>query len=111
MTTFRPAAGWQIHWPQAAGFKNNKNNQRPGLPRDDSMLRLTTFLTCVVTALTCAPALAEKDGVLRVGVMNDMSGVYSDFQGAGSVLAAQLAVEDFAKQSRRKAEVLAGDHQ
>jgi branched-chain amino acid transport system substrate-binding protein len=48
--------------------------------------------------------------VLRVGVMNDMSGVYSDFQGAGSVLAAQLAAEDFAKQSRRKVEVLAGDH-
>src|SRR5215831_12878476 len=73
------------------------------------MLRLAT-LTCVVTALICAPALAEKDGVLRVGVMNDMSGVYSDFQGAGSVLAAQLAVEDFAKQSKRKIEVLAGDH-
>jgi branched-chain amino acid transport system substrate-binding protein len=71
--------------------------------------RLAT-LTCVLTALACAPALAEKDGVLRVGVMNDMSGVYSDFQGAGSVLAAQLAAEDFAKQSRRKVEVLAGDH-
>jgi branched-chain amino acid transport system substrate-binding protein len=73
------------------------------------MLRLAT-LTTVLTALTCASALAEKDGTLRVGVMNDMSGVYSDFQGAGSVLAAQLAVEDFAKLSRRKAEVLAGDH-
>jgi branched-chain amino acid transport system substrate-binding protein len=71
--------------------------------------RLAT-LTCVLTALACAPALAEKDAVLRVGVMNDMSGVYSDFQGAGSVLAAQLAAEDFAKQSRRKVEVLAGDH-
>ena len=73
------------------------------------MLRPAT-LAFVLTALTCAPALSEKDGTLRVGVMNDMSGVYSDFQGAGSVLAAQLAVEDFAKQSKRKAEVLAGDH-
>jgi branched-chain amino acid transport system substrate-binding protein len=109
MTTFSPAAVWQIHRPQAARFKNNKNNQRLGLPREDIMLRLAT-LTCVVTALACSPALAEKDGVLRVGVMNDMSGVYSDFQGAGSVLAAQLAAEDFAKQSRRKVEVLAGDH-
>jgi branched-chain amino acid transport system substrate-binding protein len=71
--------------------------------------RLAT-LTGVLTALACAPALAEKDGVLRVGVMNDMSGVYSDFQGAGSVLAAQLAAEDFAKQSRRKVEILSGDH-
>src|ERR671923_1209668 len=99
MTTFNPAAVWQIHRPQAARFKSNKNNQRLGLPREDIMLRLAT-LTCVVTALACASALAEKDGVLRVGVMNDMSGVYADFQGPGSVLAAQLAVEDFAKQSR-----------
>jgi branched-chain amino acid transport system substrate-binding protein len=73
------------------------------------MLRLAT-LTSILIALACAPALAEKDGVLRVGVMNDMSGVYADFQGPGSVLAAQLAVEDFAKQSKRRAEVLAGDH-
>jgi branched-chain amino acid transport system substrate-binding protein len=71
--------------------------------------RLATLI-CVLTALACAPALAEKDGVLRVGVMNDMSGVYSDFQGQGSVLAAQLAAEDFAKQSKRKVEILAGDH-
>jgi branched-chain amino acid transport system substrate-binding protein len=82
---------------------------RQASPREDTMLRLVTLIS-ILTALACAPALAEKDGVLRIGVMNDMSGVYSDFQGAGSVLAAQLAVEDFAKQSRRKAEVLAGDH-
>jgi len=85
-----------------------------GQPREDIMSRIIVSrlarLTCVLTALACAPALAEKDGVLRVGVMNDMSGVYSDFQGAGSVLAAQLAAEDFARQSRRKVEVLAGDH-
>src|SRR5262245_3427297 len=74
------------------------------------MFRLAT-LTSVLTALACAPALAEKHGVLRVGVVNDMSGVDSDFQGAGSVLAAQLAIEDFPRQSRRKAEVLVGDHQ
>ena len=40
-----------------------------------------------------------------------MSSVYADFQGPGSVIAAQLAVEDFAKQSKRKVEVLSADHQ
>ena len=35
----------------------------------------------------------------------------SDFQGPGSVVAAQLAVEDFAKQSKRKIEVISADHQ
>jgi branched-chain amino acid transport system substrate-binding protein len=50
-------------------------------------------------------------GTTRIGVMNDMSSVYSDFQGPGSVVAAQLAVEDFAGQSKRKVEVLSADHQ
>jgi branched-chain amino acid transport system substrate-binding protein len=110
-----PAAVSAFHWPQG---RKIKNNQLPGQPREDIMCRVMsrTILShlatsiCVLTALACPPALAEKDGVLRVGVMNDMSGVYSDFQGQGSVLAAQLAAEDFAKQSKRKVEILAGDH-
>ena len=56
-------------------------------------------------AVSCVPALAEMNGSVRIGVLNDMSGVYSDFQGPGSV-AAQLAAEDFAKQSKRKVEIL-----
>jgi branched-chain amino acid transport system substrate-binding protein len=51
------------------------------------------------------------NGAIRIGVLNDMSSVYADFQGPGSVVAAQLAVEDFAKQSKRKVEVLSADHQ
>ena len=65
----------------------------------------------LAAALIAAPALAEQNGTLRIGVMNDMSSVYADFQGPGSVLAAQLAVEDFAKQSKRKVEVTSADHQ
>jgi branched-chain amino acid transport system substrate-binding protein len=68
-------------------------------------------LGAVLLALTGSPALAEVNGVLRIGVLNDMSSVYADFQGPGSVIAAQLAVEDFAKQSQRKIEVLSADHQ
>jgi len=72
-----------------------------------------SFARPVAVALTlCAtPALAEMNGTLRIGVLNDMSSVYSDFQGAGSVLAAQMAAEDFAKTSKRKVEILSGDHQ
>src|SRR5262245_60024411 len=108
MTTFRLLRYRQIMRPRATRPRTI-GGISPVPAREDTMFRLAT-LTSVLTALACAPALAEKDGVLRVGVMNDMSGVYSDFQGAGSVLAAQLAVEDFARQSRRKAEVLVGDH-
>ena len=67
-------------------------------------------LASVLVALS-TPALAEVNGTLRIGVLNDMSSVYADFQGPGSVLAAQMAVEDFAQQSKRKVEVLSADHQ
>ena len=78
--------------------------------REVRMVRLAR-LCAVLLVLTCIPAAAEQNGVLRIGVLNDMSSVYADFQGPGSVIAAQLAVEDFAKQSKRKVEVLSADHQ
>jgi branched-chain amino acid transport system substrate-binding protein len=51
------------------------------------------------------------NGTTRIGILNDMSSVYADFQGPGSVLAAQMAVEDFAKQSKLKVEIISADHQ
>ncbi len=66
----------------------------------------TSKLAALLLALSLTPALAESNGALRIGVLNDMSSVYADFQGPGSVIAAQLAVEDFAKQSKRKVEVI-----
>ncbi len=74
------------------------------------MLRLIR-IAAFALALGGMPALAESDGTVRVGVLNDMSGVYADFQGPGSVTAAQLAAEDFAKRSKRKVEILSADHQ
>ena len=74
------------------------------------MLKPIKF-AAVLVAFLSTPALAEMNGALRIGVMNDMSSVYSDFQGPGSVLAAQMAVEDFAKTSKRKVEVISADHQ
>jgi branched-chain amino acid transport system substrate-binding protein len=62
-------------------------------------------------AVLCLPAQAEMNGATRIGVLNDMSSVYSDFQGPGSVVAAQMAAEEFAKQSKRKVEILSADHQ
>ena len=74
------------------------------------MLRYAKF-AAVLVALIATPASAEMNGTLRIGVLNDMSSVYADFQGPGSVIAAQLAIEDFAKLSKRKVEVLSADHQ
>ena len=48
---------------------------------------------------------------IRIGVLNDQSSVYADYQGLGSVLAAQMAVEDYLKAGGKKAEVVSADHQ
>ncbi|HYM04204.1 MAG TPA: ABC transporter substrate-binding protein [Stellaceae bacterium] len=66
--------------------------------------------TLLVSVLSVAAQADDK--TIRIGVMNDMSGPYADFQGPGSVLAAQMAVEDFGgKAAGRKVEVISADHQ
>jgi branched-chain amino acid transport system substrate-binding protein len=51
-------------------------------------------------------------GPIKIGVLNDMSSVYSDVAGMGSVWAAQKAVEDFnAAAKGMKVEIVFGDHQ
>jgi branched-chain amino acid transport system substrate-binding protein len=48
---------------------------------------------------------------VKIGVLNDQSTVYADSQGVGSVIAAQLAVDDYAEKLGVKAEVVSADHQ
>src|SRR4051812_9443543 len=58
------------------------------------MKRRTLLKLALGATVVPARAFAQPKPV-RIGVLNDMSSVYSDFQGPGSVLAAQMAVEDF----------------
>ncbi len=64
------------------------------------------------TAGVAGNAVAQSDGIIKIGVMNDMSGLYADIAGPGSVWAAKKAVEDFGAAAKgMKVEVLAADHQ
>jgi branched-chain amino acid transport system substrate-binding protein len=79
------------------------------------MHRISRSVCCIalLAAAASAPA-AEKvsDGVVKIGVLTDMTGYYSDLAGAGSVLAARMAVEDFGgKVLGKPIEVISGDHQ
>src|SRR3979409_296292 len=70
----------------------------------------------VALAATCAafgPARAEiSGGVVRVGVLNDISGIFQDTNGMGSVEAARMAAEDFNGGGKGiKAEIVYADHQ
>lgn len=65
--------------------------------------------------LAALPAGAEvklSDDVIRIGVINDQTGGYSDYQGPGSVAAARMAIADFGGTlNGKKIELLVGDHQ
>jgi len=66
----------------------------------------------VAAALALGSAQAQISGnVVKIGVMSDMSSLYADIGGPGSVIAAKMAVEDFsAKDKSLKIEVVSGDH-
>ena len=48
---------------------------------------------------------------LKIGVLNDLSSVYSDYQGIGSVVAARLAVDDWSQKLGVPVEIVYADHQ
>lgn len=72
--------------------------------------RLATRLA--VLSLAFGGTAMAADDVLRIGVLNDQSGLYADFGGPTSVIAARMAVEDFGgKVLGRTIEVVSADHQ
>jgi branched-chain amino acid transport system substrate-binding protein len=76
--------------------------------------KLTSALVTAALAAVSGSAAAQiSDGMVKIGVMNDMSGLYADIAGPGSVVAARMAVEDFQKTSKAglKVEVVGADHQ
>jgi branched-chain amino acid transport system substrate-binding protein len=68
-----------------------------------------------LVALLASGALAQEKvsgGTVKIGVLTDMTGYYSDLAGPGSVLAARMAVEDFGgKVLGVPIEVISADHQ
>ena len=54
-----------------------------------------------------------SDNVVKIGVLTDLSGVYSDVAGRGTVVATEMAVADFlaAEKPAFKIEIVSADHQ
>ncbi|MFZ5510048.1 MAG: ABC transporter substrate-binding protein [Pseudomonadota bacterium] len=71
------------------------------------------YVALCLGLMAAGAAQAEiSDGVIRIGVLNDQTGVYAGLAGPGSVWAAKKAVEDFAPEKHGlKVEVIAADHQ
>ncbi|MFC0283743.1 ABC transporter substrate-binding protein [Camelimonas abortus] len=65
-----------------------------------------------VAAAGGALAQNQEPISIKIGVLNDRAGLYSDVTGEGSAVAARMAVEDFrAAEKGMKVEVIVGDHQ
>jgi len=77
-------------------------------------MRMRVLTLLIVTAFA-APQMANaevSDKVVRIGVLTDMSGLYQDTNGSGSVEAARMAAEDFESAHKgMKVEVIFADHQ
>ncbi|HET6608374.1 MAG TPA: ABC transporter substrate-binding protein [Rhodopila sp.] len=63
-------------------------------------MRRRTLLAGAAAAATLGPRLSRaagkiSDGVVKIGVLDDMSGVFADQQGMGDYVAARMAAEDF----------------
>jgi len=80
----------------------------------NSLWAKAVFILITLLAVQVASAADSKtlDHDVTIGVLTDMSSVYSDLVGAGSVLAAQMAVDDFIKAQHPdyKIHVISADH-
>ncbi|HEV7277807.1 MAG TPA: ABC transporter substrate-binding protein [Devosiaceae bacterium] len=68
-----------------------------------------TLLATAAAVLLATPAFAVD---VKIGVLNDRSGVYADLSGEGSVVAARMAAEDFDAEAKGiNVEIISADHQ
>src|SRR3546814_16120122 len=68
------------------------------------------LLASIAAMLVATPAFAQT--AVKIGVLNDRSGIYADLAGEGSVIAARMAVEDFdAKTKGIDVTFVSADHQ
>ncbi len=78
-----------------------------------SRRRLLAGVGGIALGLSSFAAQADDATPLRLGVLTDMSSLYADITGPGSLAAAKMAVEDFLAsphKMKRPIEVLSGDH-
>ncbi|QWG11394.1 ABC transporter substrate-binding protein [Bradyrhizobium sediminis] len=74
--------------------------------------RISAVLLGTALALGASGAALAQDKTIKIGVLTDNSGLYSDIGGAGSTLAAQMAVEDSGLAAKGwKIDIVSADHQ
>src|SRR5438445_7069906 len=77
------------------------------------MMRLSRLAIIAAALMISAAAQAQISGdTVKIGILNDMSGLYADISGQGSVEAARMAIADFGGTvNGKKIELVSADHQ
>ena len=73
----------------------------------------TTACAAALAALSFNAQAQISGNVVKIGVLTDLSGTYSDLAGSGAVLATKMAIDDFmaAEKPTFKIEMVTADHQ
>ncbi|HEY2756496.1 MAG TPA: ABC transporter substrate-binding protein, partial [Pseudolabrys sp.] len=73
-------------------------------------MKKTIIMAAIAAGLACGSAAAQQS--VKIGVLTDMSSLYADVTGPGSLIAAKMAAADFMKDNPNvRVEVVGGDHQ
>jgi branched-chain amino acid transport system substrate-binding protein len=80
-----------------------------------NIVKRTIVCLAVAAAFGAVATAADaqiSDGIIKIGILTDMSSLYTDLAGAGSIAAAHMAVEDSGIEKRGyKVEFVSADHQ
>src|ERR1700685_3708278 len=103
---------WRTIWRSCTTISASEINEGPNGPHPGRLaMRLIASLAFAFAALFGAAAQAEDISV-KIGVLTDFSGLYTDDTGLGSLAAAKMAVQDFDPAAHgMKVEIVSDDHQ
>ncbi|MBS0527834.1 MAG: ABC transporter substrate-binding protein, partial [Proteobacteria bacterium] len=74
--------------------------------------KMTALLLGTALAFGAASGALAQDKTAKIGVLTDLSGLYADLGGQGSIVAAEMAVEDSGMKAKGwKIDVISADHQ
>jgi branched-chain amino acid transport system substrate-binding protein len=88
-------------------------DQRQETEMNHSQIALAATLAITGAIAGTAAQAQVSDNAVRIGVLTDMSGVYSDLAGPGAVVATKMAIDDFVAREKPafKVELVSADHQ
>jgi branched-chain amino acid transport system substrate-binding protein len=90
----------------------NDENVLGNIEGENMKHQISALLLGTTLALAASVGAFAQDKTIKIGVLTDNSGLYSDLGGAGSTVAAQMAIEDSGMAAKGwKIDLISADHQ